>query len=375
MAAAAAGMLAFAYHSWAAFSLPAEQFARFGVTWTCAILMSHITGAALEQWASLEATLGHLTDRRLGFAVTGIMIGVPATVVGIMVGDVQWMLVGGSTGGFLGLLHWRKGVFVGSGGHRTAGMMLLVESAARVLLAGLLGFAWAVPVGTAVGTTVGRPRPGLMAARRRVGGGRFIVGASTAAAAFQLILGGAPLVVWAVGGSAQDVTSVFLVFLFSKAPLTLLFAVQGLVVSALIRQDQQVNGLLRFLTGWRTAAAIVAVAATGGAVMLPAVVNVVTAATIGFVPAGLIAGGVAGCAIVQLLGQKPAADGTPLIVGRAWLWALTVGILAGLTVGQLGIVWAVSIGFAAGCVTAAGRTLATWAKVDKSQTPPVVPTG
>ena len=356
-AAFGAGVLSLVFHAWAGRTLTVEEFARLGIVWTCLAVLSQTVGAGLEQWTSREATVGHVTSP-LVLAVTVIVMSVAAGgAVRLLVGGVRWPTIALLGGAGLGLLHWRKGMLVGAGRTGRTAAVFAVETVARLSLVGLVGFGWAIPAGSAAGLAVAAGRTDLRPARRRCGAGMFVLEASTAGAGYQLWLGGAPLLVWAIGGTPQDVSTVFLLFLLAKAPLTLLFALQGTLVSALTRGDRRTAKVMNRMLGWAPTAGAVTGAGLCGAWLLPPAVDLITGGRVNPLMAGLVAGGVVACGMVQILGQHPVARGTPLIVGKAWLLAGGVGAAAGAAVLPLGVLWAVAVGFAVGCAAAAGRTV------------------
>ena len=350
-AAALSGVLALGFHSWAGISLTAEGYAKLGVSWTTMMLVSQVTGAALEQWASREAAVGYRVSPGLATGVASAMFTVALVVVWVMLGDSTWAMVAACGAGFLGVLHWMKGTLQGAGRDKKAAGLMLVESTTRLLIVPVLGFGWAIPTGLAAGCLLGMKRlgNGLKRCRSRRGAARFVVGASSASAAAQLLMGGAPLFAWAAGAPDTQVVAVFLLFFLSRAPMTLMLAAQGAVLAGLARGDGHTGVVLNTATRWAPIAITAGFAGIGGWVALPWAIGFIANVVVPPAPSGLVASGMVLCVAVQLVGQRPAAAGQPLKIANAWVWGfLTAAAVGAATVPVWGIVNAASVGFFAG---------------------------
>lgn len=353
-----AGVATLAFQVLAARGLMVERFAQFGITWTCLTVVSHTVGAGLEQWTAREATVGHKTFLPV-VAVTSLTMGATAaTVVGLLLGDLEWATVAAVCAVGLGWLHAAKGTLVGVGRAGPAGVILIVESIIRLAAVPLVGFAWATAAASVSAAVYGAAfRTGLRAPRRRCGAAVFIVEASTVGVGYQLWLGAAPLFVWAAGATSEEVATVYVLFLLAKAPLTLLFGVQTVVLSWLVDSTRDLRAVLGKWAGWAPLAGAVVAAAVAGGLGLPFLIRMMGVGPVAPVMCGLIAGGVVACGLVQLLGQQPAARGRPLVVGKAWLFAVLAGGSAGVVLVPFGMLWTATVGFAVGCAAAAVRTV------------------
>ena len=330
-AAGLAGLMALAFHAWAGAELSHERFAKLVVAWTVMTLVSQIIGASLEQWCSREAATGRRTSSWL---VVGALLAMAVLSGGAawwLTGDAYWAAVAAIGAGGIGAAQWRKGVLQGAGAIPRAARLLLADPAVRLLAVPLMGFGWSIPTGATVAAcALGRgARLDLERPRRRCGAGWFVLESSAASTACQLLMGGAPLAAWAAGASNEQVVSVFLLFLLSRAPVTLVLASQGALLAGLARRDRSAQLILGALIRWRALVALGIIAGIGGGAVLPRLIAAMAGVGIPAVPSGMVAAGMALCAAVQLVGQKPSADGRPLVVGGPWMWGLAAAVLVG----------------------------------------------
>jgi O-antigen/teichoic acid export membrane protein len=152
------------------------------------------------------------------------------------------------------------------------------------------------------------------------------------------LLGAAPIAVAALGASPALVSVVFVTFTLYRAPLTLIFALQGRILPYLVgvagAGDRRKLG--RFARGVVVAGAGLAV--VGGFVgwlVGPGVVSVLFGEE--FAPsaavAALTAAGVMAAATAQIAGQVLVAEARTSRLAGAWLGGLLAAIVALLVIG------------------------------------------
>jgi O-antigen/teichoic acid export membrane protein len=155
-------------------------------------------------------------------------------------------------------------------------------------------------------------------------------------AASQLLLGGAPIGVVVLGGDAALRSVVFTTFTLYRAPLTLIYNLQGRVLSFLVRSDGNGIDTGRLIT--RLAVAGLGLAASAGLVgwvVGPTVVEILFGAD--FRPAAavaaLVAAGVIVASTTQIMAQALVAAGSTGQLAGAWVTGLAVGVAAMLAAG------------------------------------------
>ena len=341
---------------WAAARLPAARFAELAVAWTVINLVAQTVAAPLDQWHSKEATAGYRVNAALvagGLAVMGCVAGV---AVWLLLRDPVWAAVAGVSSAGIGLVWSTKGVLCGVGAVRWAAAVLIVEAAARLVAAPAVGFVWAIPIGI-VGAAV-RPRKvryrhALKLARP--GGGRFVVGACVSTVAAQTLMVSAPLVVWTLGGTAEEVRGVFLLFLLLRAPVVLAMAAQSVLLAGLVHDNRTVLALLphRAVT-----VGVFGAVAVGAATVVPPAFDLFAGVTVPAGPSGLVAVGMLVCALAFLVGQRGYADGRPFLMASAWGCGLVAAaaVAATTAAASADMFWAAAVSLVAGAVTAL-----TWA--------------
>jgi O-antigen/teichoic acid export membrane protein len=233
-----------------------------------------------------------------------------------------------------------RGLVMGHRRYGRYGLMLGLEGVGRLavgvagylLVGGAVGFGWGLALGPLFVLLVPTLHLERHATNDRAGGdAAFLAPYLGAGAASQLLLAGAPIAVAALGADAATISIVFVTFTLFRAPVTIVYLVQGRILNLLVRLEiaRDHAALLRVRRSIELVG-IVAVASAGavGWLVGPAVVGLLygdafrpTAAV-----AALAATGVAGAAAAQLLGQLLVARGqTARLAGR---WA--IGLAAAL---------------------------------------------
>ncbi len=240
------------------------------------------------------------------------------------------------------LLFAGKGVLAGTRHFAQVGWVLVIETLARLaagiiaiqLLATATSLGWAMVIGGVAVLAMrwwrydtGESKESSTPARG------FLTGYVGGTSSSQLLLGGAPIAVAALGGSPALISIVFVTFTLFRAPLTLIFALQGRVLPYLV-------GLARDADHARLAriARLVVFAGAGLAVLGGLVGWLVGADVVvllfgeEFAPtatvAMLAAAGVMAAAAAQIASQVLVAEARTRRLSLAWLGGLAAGVFA-----------------------------------------------
>ena len=336
-------------------NLDPEAFAPVSVLWTTFFILATILLVPVEQYVTREVASGRkalpgdlkptLVIAAIGGLVGGIFVLVtlddlffsePVYIVQIVL-----LMVGYS------LLFAGKGVLAGARRFAGVGWVLIVETVAR-LVAGVVllelfldatSLGWAMVIGGFAVLALGwwrhdTGRSDTSAAPAR----NFLTGYVGGTASSQLLLGGAPIAVAALGGSPALVSIVFVTFTLYRAPLTLIFALQGRVLPYLVGLSREANHLQLGKIARRVVMAGTGLALAGGLVgwlVGPAVVGLLygeqyspTAVVAMFAAIGVMA-----AAAAQIVSQVLVAEGRTSRLSWAWLGGLIVGLAVLLLVG------------------------------------------
>lgn len=366
---------AYLFQVYGARKLDPAAFAPVSVLWTAFFILATILLVPVEQYVTREVASGRkampgdlkptLILAGIGSLVGGLFVwitlddlffGEPVYIVQIVL-----LMVGYS------LLFTGKGVLSGRRRFADVGWVLIVEGAARfvagviflqwVLSATALG--WAMVVGgfsvLAMGWwrhDVGKTQPTVASPAR------FLSGYVGGTVSSQLLLAGAPLAVAALGGSPALITVIFVTFTLYRAPLTLIFNLQGRILPYLVGLADDANHAQMGRIAGRVVVGGGALAVAGAVVGWlagPEVVGLLYGDE--YMPtqivAMLAAGGVMAAATAQIVSQVLVAEGRTSRLTWAWLGGLAVGILVLLVAGGDPDTQ-VAIGFAAGESAALG---------------------
>jgi O-antigen/teichoic acid export membrane protein len=245
------------------------------------------------------------------------------------------------------LLFVAKGVLAGRRLFSGVGWVLIVETVAR-LVAGIVAIqlagtaeslGWAMVLGgfSVVGMRWWRRDTGVHQAPA-TRASKFLGGYVGGTASSQVLLGAAPIAVAALGASPALVSVVFVTFTLFRAPLTLIFALQGRILPYLVglAHDDDRSRLSRIARNVVVGGAVLAVA--GGLVgwfVGPQVVGLLfgeafapTQAVAMFTAAGMMAASAA-----QITGQILVAEARTSRLSAAWLGGLLAGVAALLVLG------------------------------------------
>lgn len=331
-------------------ALGPEAFAPIGVLWTLFFILATVLLIPVEQYVTREVASGrraipHDLEPAAVMAGIGALVGggfVVVTLDRLFEGSWQYVLqVVLLMAGFC-LLFVAKGVLAGRRRFADVGWVLIIETVVR-LVAGvvaiqLIGTAeslgWAMVLG---GFAVlgmrwwrhdkGDPRAPAAPASH------FLAGYVGATSSSQILLGAAPIAVAALGADAALVSVVFVTFTLFRAPLTLIFSLQGRILPYLVgvaasedrhRLGQYARGVVAVggglavlggLIGWLFGSDVVAILFGGEFTPSHAV-------------AGLTAAGVMAAAAAQVAGQVLVAEGRTSRLAGAWFGGLVVAVVA-----------------------------------------------
>jgi O-antigen/teichoic acid export membrane protein len=327
-----------------------EDFAPISVLWTLMFLTGTVGLTPVEQFVARESTAGRRVLTRHSWAIAAV-VGITAVVAAtftLLTRDRLFLGNGTFVVQSVVLVAATAPLFLSRGlavGHRRFGMygaMLGLEGVGRlvvgaiglVVVGGPVGLAWGVVLGPSLGLLVPTWRFERRASAPRSNtDASFLAPYIGASAASQLLLAGAPLAVAALGASPSAISIVFVTFTLFRAPVTIVYLLQGRLLNVLVRLDMAgeqatlVRIRRRLVLG---GSALVASAGTVGWLVGPAVVSVLYGAEFRPDPlvAALAATGVSAGAVAQLLGQLLVARGRTGSLARRW----TVGLVAALVV-------------------------------------------
>ncbi|MDP9144461.1 MAG: hypothetical protein M3N43_07165 [Actinomycetota bacterium] len=331
-------------------ALGPEAFAPIGVLWTAVFILATVLLVPVEQYVTREVASGrkaipHDLRPAAVMAFIGAVVGggfVLVTLDRLFEGSWQYglqiilLMVG------YGLLFVGKGVLAGRRRFADVGWVLIVETLVRVvagivaiqLVATAESLGWAMVLGSfaVLGMRWWRHDKGDSRAPAAPAS-HFLGGYVGATSSSQILLGAAPIAVAALGASPALVSVVFVTFTLYRAPLTLIFALQGRILPYLVgvAGSGDIHKLGRF-------ARVVVVVGAGLAVVGGLVGwlfgHEVVSLLFGeeFAPssavAALTAAGVMAAAAAQIAGQVLVAEARTSRLAGAWFGGLLVATVA-----------------------------------------------
>lgn len=370
-------VLAYLFQVYGTRALGAHAFSPIAILWTSFFIVATVILIPLEQFVTREASRGRrvLRDDRLTIA---LVIGGAALLLGGFVyltndaffaGESIFVLQAAAVTVTYGVMQVGKGLLAGHRRFAEYGHMLAWEGAVR-LAAAIAFIAFSVSAPALGWSMVAAPLCVLLVRPFRYDRETVVGVAPTKASGFlssyvlgsaasQVLLGAAPIGVGALGGNEALRSVVFTTFLLYRAPLTLIYNLQGRLLSLLVRMDGKTNlrqGLLK-LVGFGLG--LVGLAGLVGFFVGPAVVELLFGAE--FRPiatvAALAAAGVIAGSVTQLMGQALVANGSTGQLASAWVGGLCAGLVTIFVVGGTPD-FRVAVGFAVGELVA--LSLACW---------------
>ena len=248
--AVAGGLAAYLFHALGGRSLGADAYAPIGVMWTTAFISVAVLYLPLEQWVTREVTEGRsplLGGRKLLLVVMGVAMVSTALATGWTLSSltrqagthaIQMMVLMLGYGWF-----WvGKGMLQGEGRYSRVGWMLCAEGLVRLSVqwvvlttgGGAVGLGWAMAAAPWVVVLFGFWR-GADLRDPSAAGAVFVQQYVLGALAAHILVAAAPLAVTLMGGAASQVSLVFIVFVLFRAPLTLMYSLQGRILPPLVR--------------------------------------------------------------------------------------------------------------------------------------------
>lgn len=336
-------------------ALGAEAFAPLAVLWTAFFILATVLLVPVEQYVTREVASGrralpHDLGPAMVMAAIGALLGggfVWFNLDRVFEGDWQYVLqivllmVG------YALLFVGKGVLAGRRRFAGVGWVLIIETVARLaigviavsLLASAISLGWAMVIGgfSVLAMRWWRHDTGS-AGERAAPAARFLGGYSWGSAASQLLLGGAPIAVLLLGADPALVSVVFVTFTLFRAPMTLIFALQGRILPYLVglagsgdnhRLGRIARGVVIGGTGVALAGALVGWLA--GSEVVSLLYGPEFAPSQGV--AMLAAGGVMAAAAAQITGQILVAEARTSRLAWAWAGGLGAGLVAMVLLG------------------------------------------
>jgi len=364
---------AFAFQAYGARAVGDVAFAPISLLWTVFFILATVLLIPVEQYVTREVASGRKAIPS-DLKAAGVMAAVGSILGGGFVFITLDRFFAGSWHYALqilllmvgyALLFVGKGVLAGRRRFADVGWVLIVETVVRLvagvvaiqLVASAESLGWAMVLGgfSVLGMRWWRHDTGQRQAPATTAS-VFLGGYLGGTASSQVLLGGAPIAVAILGADPAVVSMVFVTFTLYRAPLTLIFALQGRVLPYLV-------GLAGSDDRHRLARIVRAVVIGGaGLVVLGGLVGWlvgpdVVALLFGeeFAPSStvamFVAAGVMAAAAAQIAGQVLVAEARTSRLSIAWFGGLVAGVVALLLLGGAPDI-RVAIAFAIGEVIA-----------------------
>lgn len=355
--------------------MTAEELAPMSALWTLFFILITILMIPVEQYVTREVARGRKSlprDFRPAIVMTaiGLVIGaafVTLTLDRLFEGNPVYILQIALLVTGYAMLCMGKGVLAGARRFREVGWVFILETSAR-LVAGILLLAvalnsvslgWAMVIGAWSVVVLRWWRrdtgdPEIEATPSR----GFLLGYVGGSSSSQLLLAGAPIAVWALGAGDAMISIIFYTFTLFRAPLTLIFSLQGRILPYLVGLSHAGDtGKLARIAG-KVVLFGTALALLGGLVgwlVGPAVVGLLYPESFrpSTVVAALAAAGVMAAAAAQITSQVLVAQGKTKLLGFAWFGGLAAAVVVTLLVSGSPDT-RVAIGFVTGEFTALG---------------------
>ncbi len=361
------GISAYLFHAIGGRGIGADAYAPIGVMWTVAFITVAVVYLPLEQWVTRETARGRNPVSGGGVLLGGVMVlamGASAAATGLTVspltdsGGVHVLQMVVLIGGY-GFFRIGMGMLEGRGRFGRVGWMLCAEGLVRLAAqgtvvasgGGAIGLGWAMAAAPWVAFLFGFWR-GKRSEVPSSPGAVFVQQYVLGSLAAHILVAGAPLVVTYMGATPAEVSVVFITFVLFRAPVTLMYSLQGRVLPPLVRmfgrgEQESLRNLARRL--WALSGVLALLGAGFGYLAGPQVVRLLMSST--FVPsaavAALVLSGTMMAAGVQLMGQILVAGSRTGRLATAWVIGLAAGGLA-LWLSPAGPVLAAALAFCFG---------------------------
>jgi len=329
-------------------ALGTEAFAPIGALWTTLFVIATVVLVPLEQFATREASRNRWVirdDMRVWLALIGsaIVLGVLFVWVAdeqLFAGEPVYAVQMGLMMLGYGVLFFGRGVLAGERRFAAVGLLLGAESMLRLVVGlvvialggGAVALGWSMVVAPVMVllTPFWRRPAGQTGTKRTESAGRFLAAYASGTAASQILLAASPLAVTFLGGTKATFSVVYAVFTLFRAPLTLIYSLQGRLLSMLVRLvDQGERRRVRIFSAQVAAAglALTVLAWFVGRWIGPDIIQLLFGDE--FRPSGTLAGAVAAgmvaASAAQITGQVLVAEGATGRLANAWAAGLLVG--------------------------------------------------
>ena len=351
-------------------ALGAESFAPISVLWTMFFILATVVLVPVEQHVTREAASGRrvLTLHGLLPSLVAILF---AALVGTLfvllalerafLGDETFLLLTFVLFTFYGLYELARGLLAGHRQFGLVGWAMIGESVGRLVLA--LSFLAVAPTPISLGWAMALGALTVLATRfwrfdheapsgSIAGSSKFLGVYVIGSAASQALLAGAPLAVLVLDGRPELISVAFVTFTLFRAPLTLIYLLQGRVLPHLIRMAESGDRIQADRLISRIVAIGVALCLAGsltGYVAGADVVQLLLGAEFRPSPevAALVAGGVVAALTAQVAGQFLVAGGRTAALTLVWSLGLATAVVV-LAVSSLEPLTRVALAFALG---------------------------
>ncbi|HLF43412.1 MAG TPA: hypothetical protein VJA46_07790 [Acidimicrobiia bacterium] len=346
---------AFAFQAYGARAIGDIAFAPISLLWTVFFILATVLLVPVEQYVTREVASGRKaipSDLKAAgvMAAAGSVFGggfVLLTLDRFFAGSWHYALQILLLMFGYALLFVGKGVLAGRRRFAGVGWVLIVETVVRLvagvvaiqLVASAESLGWAMVLGgfSVLGMRWWRHDTGQRQAPATTAS-VFLGGYLGGTASSQVLLGGAPIAVAALGADPALVSVVFVTFTLYRAPLTLIFALQGRVLPylvALVDADDR-HRLARIArTVVVGGAGLAVLGALVGWLVGPDVVALLFGEE--FVPSSTVAmftaAGVIAAAGAQIAGQVLVAEARTSRLSVAWFGGLLAGVVGLLLLG------------------------------------------
>jgi O-antigen/teichoic acid export membrane protein len=341
---------AYVFQAYGGRQLGTEAFAPVAQLWTVFFIIATVLLVPVEQYITREVAGGRkaipgdlvpaMTVAAMGALIGGVFVYLTRDT--LFAGNSLYVTQIALLAAGYGLLVVAKGVYAGRRQFAKVGWVLIVETVVR-LVAGVVAIqlaataeslGWAMVIGGFSVLFLGWWREDKGDIRAPAAPPmRFLGGYVGGTAASQVLLGAAPVAVALLGGDEAIQSVIFATFTLFRAPLTLIFSLQGRVLPHLVSiassgDRKRLAQIGRFVViGGVLLAGLGAVV---GWLVGPQVVSLL------FIPefapsatvAALTAAGVMAAATAQIAGQVLVAEGRTSRLSIAWVAGLLVAVLA-----------------------------------------------
>ncbi len=328
-----------------------EGFAPIGALWTSLFVIATIVLVPLEQFATREASRNRHVwshDRWVWVALigAGFVLGIAfvwATDQRFFGGEPIYIVQIGVMMIGYGILFLGRGILAGQRRFSSVGILLATESVLRLTVAFIIletggdavALGWSMVAGPLMVLIVPfwRSPGGDPVGERTESPSRFLAAYASGTAASQILLAASPLAVSFLGGTAALFSVVFVTFTLFRAPLTLIYSLQGRLLSMLVRFiDQGQRRRVRTFSSQVAVGGLVltALAWQVGRLIGPDIISFLFGPE--FDPSGevtgLVAAGMVAASAAQITGQVLVAEGATGRLANAWAVGLVLALVA-----------------------------------------------